>query len=110
MDTVSNLDVYVSSSNRDSLCALECNLPSNLITVNKVSIELVNGYKIDSDSFPRCFVWKFVAPKKCVIDLFLGREDLGLENGVYNSDLYLYDEVHYQGAWFGKVRLFIFNR
>lgn len=110
METVSNLDVYVNSSNRDALCALECDLPTNLITVTKVSIELVSGPVIDSDKFPRCFVWRYLDPKKCVIDLFLGREDLGIENGVYNCDLFLHDEVHYQGAWFGKLRLFLYNR
>ena len=108
MSLISDIDIYINSSNRESLCVLECDLPVDLRGVSKISIETLDGETVDSEMYPQCFEWGYPAERKCVISLYLGRADLGLGNGVHNADLYLYDEFHSQGSWYGMVRLFVY--
>ena len=110
MDELFNVDVYLNSSNRNSFCVLECDAPASLETVSKISLEFFNGIVVDSEKYPRCFRWNISGVGKCVVYLYLGREDIDISNGVYNADVFLYDEYNHQGAWGGKIRLFIYNR
>jgi len=110
MNKLANVEIYVNSSNRNAVCVLECSTPASLESISNVSIELLNGTIIDSATYPDCFTWNIMDGTKCVIHLYLGRASLGLENGVYNADLFLFDEYNYQGAHFGKLRLFVYNR
>jgi len=103
----SNVDVFIESDNRTSVRLLDCDKEIDLSSVEKVSIDLLNGASIDSDTYPRMFSWKTIPS---VVVITPGRYDMPLETGVYRGQLYIYDDRYDLGLMFGSVRLFVTNR
>lgn len=107
-DTIPTINVITKSDNRSSLRLTDCGPVVDLTSVTKVEILTLSGVVIDSDAYPTCFQW--VDTPEGTIFFFLGKEDIGLSTGAYNSKLTLYDDLNSFGLWFGDIRLMVFRK
>lgn len=98
--------VYSPSSNIFRLRLLEKGNPVNLGGLTKIDLVLGNGNTISSDNNPYAFDW--LGNGKGVLTLRLG--SLDLIDGVYNSELVVYDGLNYQGVFWGFFRIRVIGK
>jgi hypothetical protein len=88
---------------------LEFGVPVNLSVIDKVELVTPSGYVISSKTDPGLFKWQNT-PALGVLELFLGRlgrQSPFYEEGTYECELVIFDDLNWRGALWGIIRLMV---
>ena len=93
---------YYTSDNIVKLRLFNKNVPTNLQSVERVELSCGTGIKVSSDTKKTAFLWRN-QQNLGVLAIFPGR--LGLIAGIYTCRLLVFDDLNYEGVFWGFFRI-----